>query len=274
MKKKRIGVVGHGHLGQYLTKAILESEDLDLAFVWNRDSNVFKEEIEESLICRNLREFSVFGAELIVEVAHPVISEEYGELFLQECDYMVGSPTALASPVLEAKLRSGAKINGLYIPAGALWGSQDIAKMADNDILKGLKVTMKKHPSCFRLESPLREINESVTCEPVILYEGPVRGLCSLAPNNTNTMAAAAIAGHNLGFDGVVGCLVADPSLKDWHIVETEVTGPSVNGNSLSVSTVRKNPANFGVVTGSATYQSFLASIKRAGGLGPGVHLC
>ena len=40
---------------------------------------------------------------------------------------------------------------------------------------------------------------------------GPVRDLCPLAPNNVNTMACAAIAAHNLGFDGVVGCLVADP---------------------------------------------------------------
>jgi hypothetical protein len=32
-----------------------------------------------------------------------------------------------------------------------------------------------------------------------ILYEGPVRGLCAIAPNNVNTMACATVAGHNLG---------------------------------------------------------------------------
>ena len=40
---------------------------------------------------------------------------------------------------------------------------------------------------------------------------GPVRELCPLAPNNVNTMAAAALAAWNLGFDAVQGCLVADP---------------------------------------------------------------
>ena len=44
-----------------------------------------------------------------------------------------------------------------------------------------------------------------------VLPLGPVRELCPLAPNNVNTMAAAAIAGHNLGFSHVIGCLVADP---------------------------------------------------------------
>ena len=72
---------------------------------------------------------------------------------------------------------------------------------------------MTKHPSCLKLQSPLKEINESVTSggDPVTLYEGPVRGLCPLAPNNVNTMAAGAIAASNLGFDKVIGCLVSDP---------------------------------------------------------------
>jgi len=39
----------------------------------------------------------------------------------------------------------------------------------------------------------------------------PVRELCPLAPNNVNTMAIASLAAHNLGFDKVIGCLVADP---------------------------------------------------------------
>ena len=44
-----------------------------------------------------------------------------------------------------------------------------------------------------------------------VLYEGPVRALCPLAPNNVNTMACAAIAANTpeLGFDGVVGRLIA-----------------------------------------------------------------
>lgn len=42
-------------------------------------------------------------------------------------------------------------------------------------------------------------------------FLGPIRELCSLAPNNVNTMAAAALAAHNLGFDKAQGCIVADP---------------------------------------------------------------
>lgn len=62
--------------------------------------------------------------------------------------------------------------------------------------------------------------------------------------------------------------------LKEWHIVEVEVTGPETAGRRFTVKTTRRNPANLGAVTGTATYASFLSSVKRAGGRGPGVHLC
>ncbi|EPB79858.1 hypothetical protein ANCCEY_01069 [Ancylostoma ceylanicum] len=71
-------------------------------------------------------------------------------------------------------------------------------------------------------------------------------------------MAGGAIAAHNLGFDGVTARLVSDPKMIDWHVVEVEAVGP----DGFSVTTIRKNPAKPGAVTGQLTYYSFLASIK------------
>ena len=134
---------------------------------------------------------------------------------------------------------------------------------------------MTKHPSSFKLNGDIAEKNAKVVQKSVVLYEGPVRPLCSLAPNNVNTMAAASVAASNLGLDGVTGKLVSDPNMTDWHIVEVEVFGPQKsNGNQFHVKTVRSNPADPGAVTGSATYNSFLSSILRANGKGKGVHLC
>ncbi|XP_068211528.1 aspartate dehydrogenase domain-containing protein-like isoform X2 [Palaemon carinicauda] len=275
MVTKRIGIVGFGHLGKYLTNAVLDRPDLELAFVWNRTSSLIEEVIESRYICHDLEECGQFNPDLIVEVAHPAISEKYGQHFLQVADYLVGSPTALASQHVEDALRKAATSHGLYIPAGAFWGGEDISKMADRGTLKALKVTMKKHPSCFKLEGTLKAKNENIQgSEAVVLYDGPVRDLCPLAPNNVNTMAAAAMAAHNLGFNGVKGCLISDPKLTDWHVVEVDVTGPEVAGKDFNVKTVRNNPAAPGAVTGTATYASFLSSMVRAGGKGPGVHLC
>jgi len=274
MVKRKVGIVGYGHLGQYLVKAIEAHPNFELGFVWNRTASALQGKVSEPKILRNLEEFRTISCDLIVEVAHPCVVQKFGAEFLQASDLMVGSPSALADQCLEDQLRSAATHHGLYVPSGAFWGSEDIRKMADRGTLKGLKVTMKKHPSSFKLEGHLKELNDSVGQNAVTLYDGPVRDICPLAPNNVNTMAAAAIAGHNLGFDGVQGCLISDPNLLNWHCIEIDVIGPGEEGQQFRVKTERLNPAAPGAVTGSATYGSFLSSLNGATGKGSGFHLC
>ena len=96
-----------------------------------------------------------------------------------------------------------------------------------------------------------------------VLYEGPVRDLCPLAPNNVNTMACAALAGHTLGLRGTQARLVCDPALSA-HVIDIEVTGPDNAAGSFKVSTTRFNPCAPGAVTGSATYVSFVSSMLDA----------
>uniref|UniRef100_T1J5E0 Aspartate dehydrogenase domain-containing protein n=1 Tax=Strigamia maritima TaxID=126957 RepID=T1J5E0_STRMM len=276
MSKRRVGIVGFGHLGQFLATNLQENPNFELVFVWNRNPEALIGKIPSSLILRNLENLNTRKPDLIVEVAHPYISSKYGEFFLQQADYLMGSPTALADPEVEIKLREAANGNhGLYVPSGAFWGGEDIWRMADRNTLRGLKVTMTKCPQSFKLEGYLKKINDDVESEAITLYNGPVRDLCPLAPNNVNTMAAAAIAGYTLGFDGVIGCLVSDPNLRNFHVVEIEVTGlKSSNDENFTVHTIRKNPATLGHVTGEATFAAFVSSVISAHSKGPGIHLC
>ena len=50
----------------------------------------------------------------------------------------MGSPTALADAAVEERVVGAvwAGPHGLYIPAGALWGGQDVQKMADRGTLR------------------------------------------------------------------------------------------------------------------------------------------
>ena len=52
---------------------------------------------------------------------------------------MLGSPTALANTTIEKILYESVQKyqNGLYVPSGALWGGEDIRKMAERGSLKG-----------------------------------------------------------------------------------------------------------------------------------------
>jgi len=271
----RVAVVGYGHLGQYLVSSIAEHPAMELAWVWNRSQQPLQGKVDSSLVLEDLSECDRNSPDIIVEVAHPDITRKFGPKFLAVADYMIGSPTALADRELQASLEAAATKHGLYVPSGALWGAEDIRKMAERGSLASLTVTMRKHPDSFKLEGGLRDLNAGVGAEAVELYHGPVRGLCPLAPNNVNTMAAAAVAASNLGFDGTMGRLVSDPSIPNWHVVEVDVGGPEgPGGNKFRVHTERSNPAGAGAVTGSATYASFLSSLVRVGGKGPGLHIC
>ncbi|KAM4013191.1 aspartate dehydrogenase domain-containing protein isoform 3-T3 [Anomaloglossus baeobatrachus] len=142
--------------------------------------------------------------------------------------------------------------------------------------LLGLKITMTKHPKSFKLEGKLSEKDLSTMQDRTVLYEGPIRQLCPMAPNNVNTMAAASLAAHTLGFDKVIGVLVADPSLPDWHLVDIEVTGRKneTTGEVFTVKTSRRNPASAGAVTGAATFESFWSSILVCKGHGGRLFVC
>lgn len=74
-----IGIVGYGHLGQYLAQKILmdpiAKEKLEIAWVWNRSVEKIKDDksIPEDKILHNLDEFHTRHADLILEVCHPQI---------------------------------------------------------------------------------------------------------------------------------------------------------------------------------------------------------
>uniref|UniRef100_A0A183U6I9 DUF108 domain-containing protein n=1 Tax=Toxocara canis TaxID=6265 RepID=A0A183U6I9_TOXCA len=182
---------------------------------------------------------------LVIEVAHASIIANFGVLILKYADLFVGSPTALADNVLyEALKKSVNDYNRrLFVPCGAFWGSNDVQKMANLGTLKGLTITMIRHPSSLRLEGPLKELSEKakLSDSAVVLYDGPVRALCSLAPSNVNTMAAAALAAHTLGFDLTRAKLISDPRFATYYIIfVSSVHGTDNCATSLPVG-VRKS---------------------------------
>ena len=124
--KRRVGIVGYGPLGQYLAHAILTeasvSEQLELAFVWNRTIAKVTDDkvIPGECVLEKLEDFAGRGADLIVEVAHPMITLNFGPKFLQHADYMVGSPTCFSNQATEDAIREAVRSNGgnhgCYIP--------------------------------------------------------------------------------------------------------------------------------------------------------------
>jgi hypothetical protein len=59
------------------------------------------------------------------------------------------------------------------VPRGALWGAEDIKRMAELGTLKELTITMKKHPSSLKVEPPLQErVNQFIPDQETVVFEG------------------------------------------------------------------------------------------------------
>lgn len=283
-----VGILGYGHTGQYLAARILRGDNpFDLSFVWNRDPARLEGlplPPERRLSGDNVRAALEGFAhhhpmpDLLVEVCHPQVIATHGPWLLEQADLFIASITVFADAAVESALRDAAAHNpaghGVYLPSGAAWGVQDVLKMDQLGTLQGLTVSMTFHADALRLREPLAGrlqtyISDPTATAPLLLYEGPVRGLAPLAPNNVNTMTCLALAASRLGLDGTRANLLAQKD-HDAHVVDIEVLGPG----GFSVRTTRTNPAKKGAVTGDQTYGAFWMSLLMVGGRGNGVFFC
>ena len=274
---KKIGIVGFGKLGRFLAEKVLERaeshRDVELCFVWNRRPEAWRDHPAASVGLESLEDFEERAADIIVEVAHPDISSEWGTRFLKHADYLVGSPTGLADASLRTSLlESVAAGSGrqLIVPRGALPGLDEILMLKADGRVAEAAITMRKHPASLKYAGPMAE--EAGDDGESLYYRGPLAPLCGYAPNNVNTMAVLAMAA-GLSFDDVEATLVADPSLEH-HITEVTLRGPDTGGPRFELYLRRSSPAGAGAVTSSATFDSFWKTLVDALEPGEGVKLC
>ena len=289
MKKKKIAIIGYGSVGRFLVDKILNdptvSKQLELVLVWNRTAS----KLQDGLLPKTyhltgdlpivFREYArQKPLDLIVELAHPDIIRRHGPMFLEYADLFISSITSLADQRTESLLRNQAEKNhqrhGVYLPVGAGWGLQDIRKMDQLGTLRSMQINMSFNADSLLLREPLKTkldkyLSDDSQDRALELYQGNVREIAQLAPNNVNTMCVLALAAPSLGMDKITGRLIAQKE-GHAHQVEIEVVGPG----GFQVRTVRYNPAKKRAVTGSQTYYSFLSSLLQAGGMGNGMHFC
>jgi aspartate dehydrogenase len=260
----RIGIVGFGYLGSYIYEQIRTRPELglDVAFVSNR-SQARLEQVPRELILDQLEDAAERGPDLVVELAHPDISRQYGRAFLSCADYMPLSLTCLADASVERSLLQAARDSGtrLCVPHGAVLGLDALSE--GRDMWDEVSITMKKPPRSIDFSDCPNYSAEDIRDETV-LYDGPTRQVCALFPRNVNSHAATALAG--IGFERTRSVLVADPAL-DVSLIEL-----SARGQGVEIDIRRANPMQG--VSGVLTLLSSLASIARASGPRDPLFIC
>ena len=109
--KLRVGLLGFGSLGQHLYEAITSdssiSSKMEVGYVWNRSSTVLDNYgVPENLRLNKLEDAPSLGADIVVEVSHPKVSQQLAVPVMKSGgNFVVGSPTALADHDTEIEMR-------------------------------------------------------------------------------------------------------------------------------------------------------------------------
>ena len=252
----RVGLIGFGSIGRQVYERIVATPELglDVAFVHNR-SEAALSPVPQSLRLRDIAELTRFGADLVVEMAHPAYTQRWGEQILDSCSYLPLSVTALADDGLRERLVARARGAGttLAVPHGALMGLDSLREW--RHAWDEVTISFYKHPSNIDFSASGRD-RGAIEVETV-LYDGPARGIAALYPRNVNTMITCALA--TIGLDRCRARLVASPALR---VAVAEVVARGRDGSLL---TLRKDQPASGV-SGTEMFESQFASIVRAAG--------
>lgn len=259
--RRRIGLLGQGYIGKYVLQRLLAEPELgyDVAFVWNRDAAKLAH-VPAELRLTDLNGMAARKPDLVVEMAHPALSRDWGARILAIADYMPLSVTAMAEPATEqALLDAATRYNHrLCIPHGALIGVDNLAEGRGNWI--ATTITFRKHPKGIDFADS--GFDPAGIAGETLVYDGPARGIAMKFPRNVNTMVTAALA--SVGLDKCRARLIADPALTRG-ILELEAVG--ADG---SVMRCFKSQPMVGV-SGTEMLVSQFGSILRVGAHVPGL---
>lgn len=258
----RIGFIGYGTIGKAV-HAMIDADDtngMEVVFVHDQFAEAVKD-LPADLVLDNLADFDERNADLVVEMAHPSVTREWGPKVLQKTNYLLVSVTALADRELEETLRNTSIEHGTraFIPHGGCVGLDALRE--NRDVWEKVTVTMRKPPK--NVDCAAAGVDADSITEETVLYDGSTRDVCPKFPRNVNTIAAIAFAG--IGFEKTRAILIVNP---EWNTATVSVHA-SAPGLELNVERVE----GISGVTGASTPASIYNSVQMIGSTGPGIHL-
>lgn len=221
-----IALIGHGAIGQYVTKVLADAPHARVrALVMRpeRVADVQAETGEDILVVGDPAELPP-EVEFVVEVAGHAGLQQHGVKVLEMgIDMMVVSVGALTDGDLLLRLRAAAEKGGakLLIAPGAIGGIDAVAAARHGGIDR-VRYTSRKPPGAWK-GTPAEEICDlDALTEETLLFEGPADEAARLYPKNANVAATIALAGA--GFGGTEVRVVADPAAPG-NVHELDVAG-------------------------------------------------
>jgi aspartate dehydrogenase len=261
-KTTRIGLIGYGQIGATVHQMIDNDPNNGMEVVFVHDQLQERlQGLSADLTLGDLGDFASKEPDLVVEMAHPDVTREWGQKLLQKTNYLLISVTALADQEIEKMLEATTREFGTraFLPHGGVVGMD--ALLENRDVWDEVHSVMKKPPK--NVDCAAAGVDPDSITEETTLYDGPTRGVCPQFPRNTNTLAAIAYAG--IGFDRTRSTLIVNPA---WDTATVEIHAKG-GGITMDVSRVEGITG----VTGASTPASIFNTIQMIGSTGPGIHI-
>jgi aspartate dehydrogenase len=221
-----IALIGHGAIGQYVTKVIDDDPIIDVRALIMRPERIDAVQQAVSDSCVVIGDVGDLPAEIdfVVEVAGHAGLQQHGPAVLAlGIDLMVVSVGALTDADLLEVLRNAAEKgrSKLLIAPGAIGGIDAIAAARQGGIDR-VQYTSRKPPGAWK-GTPAEDLCDldGLTGEKV-LFEGPADEAARLYPKNANVAATIALAGA--GFANTEVRVVADPDAPG-NVHELDIAG-------------------------------------------------
>jgi len=249
MSTRTVGLVGFRRINRAIHDYLRDDPAFEVDYVFVRSE---KETVPAHKQVRDPTELAERPVDLCVEAATPAALADHGAEILRASDLAVLSGSAFADDSVQSELTAVAEEHGtdVYLPHAALLGIDGLVDAGDT--LDSVSIEATKAPSHLDFDYTDEYDPEDVDGRTV-LYDGPVRGLCTHFPRNFNSHAAVALA--SLGLDDTRSTLVVDPEADGaLHVI-------SASGDSFDLEIHRDSRIEG--VTGDYTLVSTWGSIRR-----------
>ena len=101
----RVGLIGYGQIGSAVRDMIDKNDNgMEVVFIHDQDTSRLRDLGDLGL--EDLSKFDERSADLVVEMAHPMVTREWGTRILEKTNYMFISVTALADRELEESIEA------------------------------------------------------------------------------------------------------------------------------------------------------------------------
>ena len=259
----RIGLIGYGQIGRVVHEMIDKDPNngMEVVFVHDMVSENLAQ-LPGELALNELGEFASRKADLVVEMAHPTVTREWGKRILEKTNYMLISVTALADPEMEQMLEETTQkfgTRGLY---SSWWrGRHGCTTRKPGRVGRSSRCNEKGHPRTWIALPP-----------EWIQIASLVRRCCMMVRHEVSvpSFPAIPIPWRRLlmrvsDLRKTRSTLVVNP---DWNTATVAVHAKG-EGVEMSIERVESITG----VTGASTPASIFNSVQMIGSAGPGIHL-